>query len=403
VTQDDSARIGSPGSVGCVAVPKWVEHAPYRRQAEASEDACVANGVCRLLYDCQIDLSHPERSWHHRTAERVLTRVGVERVSHFVTDFDPAYERLEINFVRVVRGEESIEHARPDAIQTFRREAELERLVLNGRLTVSLLIPDVRVDDIVEIAITVYGGNPVLGGKLSGWATFDAFSPWLESRYRMLRPLARELSIKPFNDPPERETLTRDGIEISRWSLVGQRRREPEDFTPPWLILSPVLQFSEFRSWNEVARLFVPHYAHAEIPVALAAEIDRLAATHQEPVERAAAWLHFVQNGLRYFAWSFGEGGLVPRGLDTIWTSRFGDCKDAALLYVAGARRLGLDACAALVSTTHGLTLNDCLPGPNVFGHCIVRLRLNGVAYWLDPTISMQGGDLDHIVQPHVG
>jgi hypothetical protein len=110
-----------------------------------------------------------------------------------------------------------------------------------------------------------------------------------------------------------------------------------------------------------------------------------------------------VQHKLRYFALSLGEGGLVPRGIEAIWNTRFGDCKDAAHLYVAGARRMGLDVCAALVSTTHGPALDDFLPSPNVFNHCIVRLRLNAASYWLDPTLQMQSGDLENIFLPHVG
>jgi len=32
-----------------------------------------------------------------------------------------------------------------------------------------------------------------------------------------------------------------------------------------------------------------------------------------------------------------------------------------------------------------------------------VRLRLNGVPYWLDPTLQMQSGDLESIFRPHTG
>jgi hypothetical protein len=163
------------------------------------------------------------------------------------------------------------------------------------------------------------------------------------------------------------------------------------------------LQLSEFKDWNDVARLFAPSYDSGDIPDTLTSDIDRLTATYADPAERAAEWLRFVQQKLRYFALALGEGGLVPRELQAIWMSRFGDCKDAARLYVAGARRMGLDVCSALVSTTHGPALDDFLPSPNVFNHCIVRLRLNGTSYWLDPTLQMQSGSLANIDQPHAG
>jgi hypothetical protein len=64
---------------------------------------------------------------------------------------------------------------------------------------------------------------------------------------------------------------------------------------------------------------------------------------------------------------------------------------------------MGLDACAALISTTHGPALDGFLPSLKVFNHCIVRLRLDGVPYWLDPTLQMQSGDLENIFQPNTG
>ena len=81
----------------------------------------------------------------------------------------------------------------------------------------------------------------------------------------------------------------------------------------------------------------------------------------------------------------------------------FARCKDAALLYVAGARRLGLDVCPALISTMHGPLLAEFLPSATVFNHCIVRLRLDRRSFWLDPTQRAHFGDLDVVTQPFDG
>lgn len=320
-----------------------------------------------------------------------------------MVEFDPLYQRLEVHFVRVLRGGERIEHAVADDFQLFRRETSLERLALDGRLTASLLIPDVRVDDIVEVALTLYGSTPVLNGRYAAWTAFDSFNPCIERRHRLLRPLARKIQIVEYNSPPPAKIGVDGDIEESCWQMVGQKRREADELTPPWLVLVPALQFSEFKSWNDVACLFAPFYEVSIIPDALVAEIDQLASAHLDAEERAAEWLRFVQQKLRYFALSFGEGGLMPRELDAIWRTRFGDCKDAAKLYVAGARRLGLDACAALVSTVHGRALSSFAPSPSVFDHCIVRLSLNGAIFWLDPTMPVQSGNLRNVFQPHNG
>jgi transglutaminase-like putative cysteine protease len=396
-------RTSSPDGVRCVPVPAWIEHGPYLSQAPETDVYCIANGICRLLSDIQVDLRGAELAWHSRTAQRILTREGAERAAHFVAEFDPAYQRIDVHFIGLLRGEERIEHATPSAFQLFRRETNLERLAFNGRLTASLLIPDVRVGDIVEVGLTLYGSTPVLGGRYAAWAGFDSFNPWLESRHRLIRPLSRKICVKSFNNPPEPDITVTDDVEDRRWRIVGQKRLEGEELTPPWLVLVPVLQFSEFANWGEVASLFAPFYDDGAIPDGLAEEIDRLSKAHESLEERAVEWLRFVQQNLRYFAFSFGEGGLMPRGLEAIWGTRFGDCKDATKLYLAGARRMGLDACAALVSTTHGPALDGFAASSGVFNHCIVRLCLNGLSYWLDPTIQTQSGSLPHIFQPHAG
>lgn len=389
--------------VRCVPLPDWVEYQPHRSDIPETETACVANGACRLLSELQLNLCLPEQAWHYRTIQRVLTREGAQGIAHVVAEFDPGYQRVEVHFVSVLRGTERIEHAKPEAFQLLRRETNLERLIFDGRLTASLLIPDVRIGDVVEVGVTVYGSVPVLGGLFAAWFSFDSFNPWFETRQRLLRPRARRIFMKAFNDSPERIVSEHDGTEDSRWTIVGQQRREPEVLTPPWLVLKPAVQLSEFEGWNDVARLLAPFYQGESFPEALAEEIDRLAAAYQDPAERAVEWLRFVQRELRYFAFSLGEGGLTPRVLAAIWSTRFGDCKDASTLYVAGARKLGLDACAALVSTTHGFTLREFIPSANVFDHCIVRLRLDGTNYWLDPTMPIQSGSLQTIFQPHAG
>jgi hypothetical protein len=165
---------------------------------------------------------------------------------------------------------------------------------------------------------------------------------------------------------------------------------------------SPSLQFSEYESWGEVAKLFAPYYV-GELPSDLAGVVDAIALAQADPASRAMEWLRFVQRELSYFGLAFGEGGYVPRQPEEIWRARFGDCKDAVLLYVAGARRLGLDASPALISTTHGRLIDQFLPSATVFNHCIARLRIDGRSYWLDPTLRPQGGGLDVVAQPFGG
>jgi Domain of Unknown Function with PDB structure (DUF3857) len=403
---DSSLTSSSPSApVTCAPLPEWVRYQPWPEEIEDPSGAWTDNGSLRLLHDTQVSLLQAGVICHVRAVQRVLTRNGAERAAQLVLEFDPTYERLEVHHIRIWRGGSCIDHAQActDALHLLRREKQLERLALNGRLSATLLVPDVRVDDRVELAFSQYSNNPVISGRYVGWMAFNSYAPWVETRQRLLRPLARPLGLKPFNQPPEAVRETRDQVEESRWSLVRQERRVLEDLLPPWTIKIPSYQVTEFQDWREVSQLFEPYYRDDVLPDELAREVEGLKAKYTNDADRAAEWLRFVQGHIRYLALSLGEGGLIPRLIETIWAGRFGDCKDAARLYVAGARRLGLDVSAALVSTTHGLGLAEFLPSIQAFNHMIVRLRLGGASHWLDPTLQEQGGSLENIDLPHVG
>jgi hypothetical protein len=382
-----------------------VRYEPWPEEIEDPQGAWTDNGLLRLLNETQISLLQAGAAFHVRVVQRVLTRAGAERAAQIVLEFDPSHERLELHHLRIWRGDSSIERglAGADGFQLLRREKQLERFTLDGRLSATFLIADVRVDDRVEVAFTRYVNDPVLSGRCVGWMVFNSYAPWIETRHRMLRPLARQVFLQAFNDPPESVSERVGEVEESRWSVVRQNRRVLEELIPPWVVKSACYQVTEFEHWREVADLFEPYYRDDVVPGDIALEIENIRANFSGDAERAAEWLRVVQRDLRYFALSLGEGGLVPRSLEAIWAGRFGDCKDAARLYVAGARRLGLDACAALVSTTHGLGLGEFLPSIQAFNHMIVRLRLQGATYWLDPTLQPQGGSLANIFFPHAG
>ncbi|HWA01598.1 MAG TPA: DUF3857 domain-containing protein [Caulobacterales bacterium] len=383
-------------------VPAWVELEPYGRPASPNPHF-VSGGACALLDDTQVDLCGPQRAWFCRRADLVIAGVGAERVAQFEALYDPTYERIEIHFIRVLRGAETIDHTNSPMFEVMRRERNLEQLKFDGRLSVHLTIPDVRVGDVVEIAYTTYGMRPLLGDRHAAWIGFEWREGVIEVRHRLRRPETRAIAIRSVNDAPPPVTHAADGIVEQRWRVVERAALKGESLAPPWIVQRAELQFSEWRDWAEVAAVFAPGYLEdGPLPAEVEAELGRIASM-QTPAQRAAAALRFVQNSIRYLALAIGDGGFAPRPLAEIWATRYGDCKDKAKLYCAMARRLGLDAVPALVNTREGMALKAWLPTGLAFDHCIIRLALDGHIYWLDPTSLPQPSVLDHIAQSRYG
>lgn len=383
--------------------PAWVDLAPYAIP-KTPNPHFIANGVCALLDDSQIDLCGPERAWFYRRADMVTASAGAEHVAQFSVSFDPAFERVEVHAIAVIRGGERIEHAGTAFFEVLRRERNLERLQFDGRLTAHVTIPDVRQGDVVETAYTLYGMRKSLNGRHSAFIALEWPVGIVEVRLRQRAPKDKKIAERGYNKTwPATETET-DGVNDRRWRIVEQLGARYEQLTPPWTLQGAALQFSEWASWGEVADAFRPLYEGDDVlPADAEAEIARIAATEESPAARTAAALRYTQSALRYLAISIGEGGYTPRTLSDIGATRYGDCKDKSKLFVAMARRLGLDACAALVNTRDGYSLPDYLPSAQLFDHCIVRVAIDKIVYWLDPTRQLQPSPLDKISQCYFG
>lgn len=383
--------------------PAWAERSPYTIPATANPHF-IAGGVCVLLDDSQIDLCGPERAWCYRRAELVTASAGAERAAQFSVMFDPAYERLEIHNVTVIRADQRIEHAERAAFEALRREANMERLQFDGRITVHVTLPDVRPGDVVETSYTTYGMRKSLAGRHSAFINLEWQTGIVDVRIRQRSPTHRVIDERRYCNAPVGEQSEADGIVDKRWRTIDRKGIRIEPLAPPWVIQNATVQLSEWRDWAEVVGAFQPVYEDAgPLPADIEVEIARIGETEPTPEGRAAAILRFTQNAIRYLAISIGEGGYTPRTLEAIGTTRYGDCKDKSKLYVAMARRLGIDACPALVNTRDGFVLNTWLPSAQVFDHCIVRVVLGDRVHWLDPTRPLQPSPLGKLNECHFG
>jgi transglutaminase-like putative cysteine protease len=401
-THSNEHRQITPGA--SVAPPAaWVDLAPYPVPQTANPHF-VAAGLCVLLDDSQIDLTGPERAWFYRRADMVTATTGAERAAQFSVSFDPAFERIEVHSIAVIRDGQRIEHAHNAFYEVLRRERNMERLLFDGRLTVHVTLPDVRVGDIVETSYTLYGMRKSMGGRHAAWIPFEWAVGIIEVRLRLRTPQHRTVRERAVQNPPEGTQTEADGVVDRRWHSVERAGVRFESLAPPWMFQNALIQFSEWKDWAEVAGVFTPLYDDASpLSPDMEAEIARIEAAEKTPAARATAVLRFVQAEVRYLAISMGEGGFTPRPLSDVCSTRYGDCKDKSKLYVAMARRLGLDACPALVNTRDGPALNEWLPSGQAFDHCIVRVRIAGKSHWLDPTQQAQVSPLEKLAECRYG
>ena len=366
--------------------------------------ALTERGVCYILSETLIDLSEPAQVYRTRLVQQVTGSDGLQPTASFEIVFDPAHERLVIHTASVLRDGERREAASPAAFELLRRELNLERAMYDGRLTAHMIIPDVRVGDIVETAFSIIGANPALGGRFSRRQQLQWAAHLIEADFRVRAPQDRALVWRTHGAAPSVEETLEAGVRQWRWRQQDIPALIYDNDTPAWWIAHSEIHIADRMSWDEVAALFRDHYlAPAELPQALTGEIDQLAVSFATAGERAAEALRFVQRLLRYHSVGMGAGGFRPRAIREIWDSRYGDCKDASRLLTVVLQRLGLEACPALVNTATGAGLNEAMPHATAFDHCVVRAEAEGKVWWLDPTMAPQAGRLSRLTQARPG
>lgn len=148
--------------------------------------------------------------------------------------------------------------------------------------------------------------------------------------------------------------------------------------------LPTVVVGDEARTWEQVGRDYL---AMIEAPLAPAEAAGALARTTLEVVAapgRAAALAAAVQRRLTYHAVAFGHRALVPRAVDEILGTAYGDCKDHALLLHQLLRAQGIPSALALVSV--GDPVEARVPSLEQFDHMVVVLTGEGGDRFVDPT-----------------
>lgn len=248
-------------------------------------------------------------------------------------------------------------------------------------------LPGLVTGAIVEESTTVAEHQPYFRAGRSMYFPLPSGAPVRGGRIVLSAPITLPLRWRAEGgaEVVKRERIEGDRrvVEIDYGPLepfAGLEEGLPGDVAP-W----PVVRVAVGGSWNEVAA------AYSEIVEAALedAEVESwlLGGTGAKGDRQsvAAELLGRLHRDIRYTGLELGEGGLVPRPPAETIRSRFGDCKDQAVLLVALLRASGIPADVALLSVGPGLDVAPELPGLGEFDHAIVHVP-GPSPLWIDPT-----------------
>ena len=383
-------RGGAGWAVG--RVPAWVIEPP----AAPATGAPPSGARHEQLADFQSNysLARPQHFIRIRSVAR--DAAALSGVSQPQLRFNPAFNKLLLHAVAVVRDGKRMNRLADARIETLRREQRLEQQVLDGSETLLVVLSDVRVGDAVEVAYTIEGENPIFEGRISTGMRLAWDRPVDLLHYRITAPASRPLNTRLLAGASEPERLTEGSNNVLRIVRQQVAAVPSEPGTPPWVKVYPTVDITELNEWSEVdawaQRLFA---LPQPTPSAIVAKAAEFKSGGLEGEALASEVLRFVQDDVRYLSMSLGENSHRPKPPQETLAQRQGDCKDKVTLLNALLRELGFDAQPALVSVERNRGLFEHLPAQDIFDHVITRLRIKDQTWYVDATAQGQGTGLD--------
>jgi len=381
--------------------PAWVQNL---QPPSGGHLSASSNGLRYLLIDRQLNLDTRDVSQYSHYMMQITSTEGLEQASQLSFDFDPGFESLQIHQVRVLRQGVYLDRLEPNELRLFQREPDLEHHLYSGAKTAYLILPDIRVGDVLEYSFSTHGINPVFGDKYSAQIQLDWEMPVEFNSVRVLVHSGRTLYYSVPEGKNGKLTMTETSTHRELlWQQSPVAAINADDDVPTWFMPHHYWSLSEFSSWQDVANWAMPLFEQSStVDPSVQQLADQFMQQSADPKIRVMAALAFVQQQIRYLGIEDGIGSHVPRKASDTLYRRYGDCKDKTALLIALLKAMGFDAKAALVNLEQGAMLPRQLPSPYTFNHVIVTLMVAGQQYWLDGTDLNQGTDIDTIGVPYL-
>jgi transglutaminase-like putative cysteine protease len=352
----------------------------------------VNSGYYTTLYDNQMNLETSEDYMHYKL--KVLTNGGVDEASEINISFDSSYQTAAFHYVYIWRNGKKIDKTESLDLKLLTNEEQLESSIYSGKVKLYAILQDVRKNDIVEYAYTIIGGNPIYENYRYNSSGLQGYNPIDHLYIRFTYPKNANYQHRCIgcdeSDIKKSEVDNNEVLLVEKYNLEIINFEETE---PSWFLNYPLLSVSNFQDWKTINEWAYSIFEMDDVPNHID-EFEEIYGSLTSLDEKITAAINFVQNDIRYMGIESGIGSIKPFTPMEVLNQRFGDCKDKSLLLVSMLRNLGVQTSyPVLVSTSLTSHVDDFLPTGTLFDHCITYFEHDGKEYWIDPTLSAQGGN----------
>lgn len=387
-----------PGAISQSTAPKWVIKTNYTLNEKLLSYA--SDGFGYILVDYQQNIE--AKTQYTRIVTKILNTQGIQNASQIAIDYNPAYQKIIFHEIIINRNKTCINCYDISKIKSVHREKNLERHLYDDHETAFLALEGVQNGDIIDYSYSIVGINPLFQNNYADVFYLEFGVPVGCLNINISCNNSRKLNFKYFTKNIEPSISNSNGISNYHWVLKDIQAKPSEDDLPKWYHNYNAVEISDFQSWKEVREWEDNVFKDAiNIPFINKKIIADINIKSKKVSDKVLQALHFVQNDIRYFGFENGINSLKPHNPNDVFDQRFGDCKDKSVLLCCILKALGVEAYPLLVNTGTGYDLPNRLPNPYQFNHVIVAYKIDGILSFVDPTLSLQGGELIDIYLPN--
>jgi tetratricopeptide (TPR) repeat protein len=323
---------------------------------------------------------------------RVQSEAGVQQWGQIQVGYNSANERVEIDYVRVIKADGTIVKAGEDAVQDLSAPLEQQAPVYTDYRQKHITVPGLRPGEVLEYHIVTVIHTALAPGEFWADYDFDKSNIDLDEEVDVDVPAARSLKLKtkPGMDPAISE---KDGRRSYHWTSSHlereddkdkekdkKKKKRPEDERPD-------IQLTSFVSWEQIGLWYAGLEKDRRAPSPeVRAKAEELTKGLDNDLDKVQALYDFVAKNFRYVSLSLGLGRYQPHAAGDVLHNQYGDCKDKHTLLASLLEAEGMHASSVLINSSR--KLDPDVPSPSQFDHVITMLPMTTPheEVWMDTT-----------------
>lgn len=364
----------------------------------------ISNGYYLELLDRQREVSSQTIYTHF--IRHIVNETGVQNASEVSVSYAPEYQNVVFHKIEVIRNGTVVSKINLSQIKVVQEETDAADFQYNGLKRAYVVLKDIRKDDRLDIAYSVIGLNPVFKNKISSVIYFDAGVAITNFYETIIAPKDRKLNFTYFNSAQPPAILEKDKNTYYHWRNPYLKPNEPQSGVPSWFNNYPYVTVTEYANWKEVINWGVALFQNYTYPIGASLKNKILEWQKEAAGDKSVYTVlatRFVQDQVRYLGFEIGAYTHKPHDPNAVFTQRYGDCKDKALLLAVILRAEGIPAYVALANTDLRSKITEQSPSPDQFNHAIVAIQREKGYRFIDATISFQRGTEAEIYMPAYG